>query len=111
MSPVRSVTYVSGPDRKILEPRVGVEPTTCRLRIGCSTTELPRPVENKGLTEDFDLPPQQYSSNIHRSLPGFPKCCPTWRSKRCCDLRNIAMVFQPPSFMMTLSGTWPFVNC
>ena len=43
MSPVRSVTYVSGPDRKIVEPRVGVEPTTCRLRIGCSTTELPRP--------------------------------------------------------------------
>src|SRR6266850_2648459 len=26
-----------------LEPRVGVEPTTCRLRIDCSTTELPRP--------------------------------------------------------------------
>ncbi len=25
-----------------VEPRVGVEPTTCRLRIGCSTTELPR---------------------------------------------------------------------
>ena len=25
-----------------MEPRVGVEPTTCRLRIGCSTTELPR---------------------------------------------------------------------
>ena len=22
---------------------MGVEPTTCRLRIGCSTTELPRP--------------------------------------------------------------------
>src|SRR6267154_5070831 len=28
---------------KFLEPRVGVEPTTCRLRIDCSTTELPRP--------------------------------------------------------------------
>jgi hypothetical protein len=28
---------------KDMEPRVGVEPTTCRLRIGCSTTELPRP--------------------------------------------------------------------
>ena len=28
----------------LLEPRVGVEPTTCRLRIDCSTTELPRPV-------------------------------------------------------------------
>src|SRR6201997_1723627 len=27
-----------------VEPRVGVEPTTCRLRIGCSTTELPRPL-------------------------------------------------------------------
>src|ERR1700756_4635331 len=26
-----------------MEPRVGVEPTTCRLRIDCSTTELPRP--------------------------------------------------------------------
>src|SRR5437667_7879365 len=26
----------------MVEPRVGVEPTTCRLRIGCSTTELPR---------------------------------------------------------------------
>ena len=23
---------------------MGVEPTTCRLRIGCSTTELPRPL-------------------------------------------------------------------
>ena len=35
---------------KSLEPRVGVEPTTCRLRIGCSTTELPRhPVEKTGL--------------------------------------------------------------
>ncbi len=31
MQPVRSVTYVSGPDPGILEPRVGVEPTTCRL--------------------------------------------------------------------------------
>ena len=27
---------------KKVEPRVGVEPTTCRLRIDCSTTELPR---------------------------------------------------------------------
>src|SRR5713226_2750498 len=31
--------------QEILEPRVGVEPTTCRLRIGCSTTELPRPAQ------------------------------------------------------------------
>src|SRR5216684_1680948 len=31
------------PGWTMLEPRVGVEPTTCRLRIGCSTTELPRP--------------------------------------------------------------------
>src|SRR5580692_10819596 len=29
---------------RMMEPRVGVEPTTCRLRIDCSTTELPRPV-------------------------------------------------------------------
>jgi dipeptidyl aminopeptidase/acylaminoacyl peptidase len=47
-----SVTHVAGTFCKgslrtvhqdNLEPRVGVEPTTCRLRIGCSTTELPRP--------------------------------------------------------------------
>jgi hypothetical protein len=25
-----------------MEPMVGLEPTTCRLRIGCSTTELHR---------------------------------------------------------------------
>src|SRR4029077_7515283 len=31
-----------GRTRLCMEPRVGVEPTTCRLRIGCSTTELPR---------------------------------------------------------------------
>src|SRR5437899_7552765 len=30
---------------RTVEPRVGVEPTTCRLRIGCSTTELPRPAQ------------------------------------------------------------------
>src|SRR5216683_5472214 len=47
-----------------LEPRVGVEPTTCRLRIGCSTTELPRPVENKGLIQDFYLP----RCNIHQTF-------------------------------------------
>src|SRR5437660_7837546 len=34
---------------RMLEPRVGVEPTTCRLRIGCSTTELPRPLIIKDL--------------------------------------------------------------
>src|SRR5712664_3087162 len=54
MSPVRSVTYVSGPDQEILEPRVGVEPTTCRLRIGCSTTELPRPLIIKDLSSRFE---------------------------------------------------------
>src|SRR5207248_3689983 len=31
MSPVRSVTYVSGPDHKRVAPRVGFEPTACRL--------------------------------------------------------------------------------
>src|SRR5439155_23496578 len=39
----RFVTLSPGPTLEYLEPRVGVEPTTCRLRIGCSTTELPRP--------------------------------------------------------------------
>src|ERR1700731_4684682 len=33
----------------ILEPRARVELATCRLRIGCSTTELPRPLIIKDL--------------------------------------------------------------
>jgi hypothetical protein len=37
MSPERSVTYVSGTDNKGMEPTSGLEPLTCRLRIGCST--------------------------------------------------------------------------
>ena len=32
---------------------MGVEPTTCRLRIGCSTTELPRPLIIKDLFSRF----------------------------------------------------------
>jgi hypothetical protein len=34
---------------KRLEPRARVELATCRLRIGCSTTELPRPLIIKDL--------------------------------------------------------------
>src|SRR5467141_1061030 len=51
-------------DTKILEPRVGVEPTTCRLRIGCSTTELPRPL----ILKDLRLPVKQ-SENFALFLP------------------------------------------
>ena len=46
MYPVHCVTHVSGPDPKKVEPRAGLEPATCRLRIGCSTTELPRLFNN-----------------------------------------------------------------
>jgi hypothetical protein len=47
-----------------LEPRVGVEPTTCRLRIGCSTTELPRPwLITKDLLACTDL----FSVNCHQT--------------------------------------------
>src|ERR1700730_7363255 len=35
--------------QEMLEPRARVELATCRLRIGCSTTELPRPVIIKDL--------------------------------------------------------------
>src|SRR5580704_1342626 len=34
---------------KNMEPRARVELATCRLRIGCSTTELPRPLIIKDL--------------------------------------------------------------
>ena len=37
----------------MLEPRAGLEPATCRLRIGCSTTELPRPLIIKDLLAHF----------------------------------------------------------
>src|SRR5258706_15774656 len=53
-----------------LEPRVGVEPTTCRLRIGCSTTELPRPL----ILKDLRLPVKQsenFALFLHCSLPEF----------------------------------------
>ena len=49
-----------------LEPRVGVEPTTCRLRIGCSTTELPRPAL---LTIAFAEIFCQFSGEIRFPLP------------------------------------------
>ena len=36
MKPVRSVTHVSGLDpQEKIEPRAGLEPATCRLRIEC----------------------------------------------------------------------------
>jgi hypothetical protein len=65
---------------RTVEPRVGIEPTTCRLRIDCSTTELPRPLILKDL-----LPCQTYfrptaiklPSNCHHSLPKSALCSPT----------------------------------
>lgn len=39
---------------KKLEPTSGLEPLTCRLRIGCSTTELPRPLIIKDLFFRFN---------------------------------------------------------
>src|SRR5437667_10244497 len=80
MSSERSVKDLSGLYTRTVEPRVGVEPTTCRLRIGCSTTELPRPLIIKDL-----LPYQTYfrptaiklPSNCHHSHPKSALCSPT----------------------------------
>src|SRR2546429_7891511 len=57
---------------EFLEPGARVDLATCRLRIGCSTTELPRPFIIKDL-----LPCQTYfrrtaiklPSDCHNSLP------------------------------------------
>ena len=49
---------------------MGVEPTTCRLRIGCSTTELPRPL----ILKDLRLPVKQsenFALFLRCSLPEF----------------------------------------
>jgi hypothetical protein len=54
-----------------MEPRVGVEPTTCRLRIGCSTTELPRPLKINDLFTRLAFSREtsiKLPSNFHRSL-------------------------------------------
>jgi hypothetical protein len=57
---------------------VGVEPTTCRLRIGCSTTELPRPF----IIQDL-FPCQSYFRTASIKLPS--NCCPHWSRNRHCD--------------------------
>src|ERR1700739_1368107 len=60
-----------------MEPRVGIEPTTCRLRIGCSTTELPRPLIIKDL---FHC--QTYFRTTAIKLPSN---CHHWSRNRHCD--------------------------
>src|SRR6266404_480378 len=89
------------PDLGEMEPRVGVEPTTCRLRIRCSTTELPRPLIIKDL-----LPYQTYfrptaiklPANCHHSHPKSALCSPTlaWlssaRPERPSDVLQVAIV-------------------
>src|SRR5437667_4874143 len=70
MSSERSVKDLSGLYTRTVEPRVGVEPTTCRLRIGCSTTELPRPL----ILKDLRLPVKQsenFALFLRCSLPEF----------------------------------------
>ena len=49
---------------RILEPRERVELSTCRLRIGCSTTELPRPF----ILQDL-FPCQSYFRTASIKLP------------------------------------------
>src|SRR5436190_23081977 len=56
----------------ILEPRARVELATCRLRIGCSTTELPRHrIETKGVSLCVAARNPKPSSNLHRSAKCF----------------------------------------
>ena len=60
-------------DQKKVEPRARVELATCRLRIGCSTTELPRPaLKTITFAEKFCQ---------FRSAERFPKGL-RWRANR-----------------------------
>src|SRR5260221_556773 len=64
-------TPSAGPgDRRILEPRARVELATCRLRIGCSTTELPRPLL---ITKDLRTCTSLFSVNCHQFAINFTK--------------------------------------
>src|SRR6267143_3197358 len=67
-----------------MEPRARVELATCRLRIGCSTTELPRPLIINDLFLCLTSFSERLSSIFHRSLsvaalrcPIFTRNCPT----------------------------------
>ena len=77
---------------KNMEPRARVELATCRLRIGCSTTELPRPLIIN------DLFP--YSRDLHQTFivltrvsaarcPSFTRKYPTcFGAMLCCTGRR-----------------------
>ena len=47
-----------------MEPRARVELATCRLRIGCSTTELPRHLIRKDLLSLVPVKPSEHK--LHR---------------------------------------------
>src|SRR6267143_1428136 len=69
-----------------LEPRARVELATCRLRIGCSTTELPRPLIINDLfpcLRDFHRTFIVLSSVSTARCLTFTRKCPTC-SERCC---------------------------
>jgi hypothetical protein len=70
-----------------LEPRARVELATCRLRIGCSTTELPRPIDNKRLIGLFRTTPTilrhscvEVHSNSEVACPSFNNNTPPNRN-------------------------------
>src|ERR1700688_984846 len=66
--------------KEILEPRARVELATCRLRIGCSTTELPRPLIIKDLLPrqtHFRITAIKLPSDCHHWPPKSALCSPT----------------------------------
>src|SRR3990167_5674864 len=54
----------ASPEWKSVEPAIGLEPMTCRLRIGCSTTELRRPVHKLARPREKGLVPFQLGGAI-----------------------------------------------
>src|SRR6202166_2724003 len=90
--------------KEILEPRARVELATCRLRIGCSTTELPRPLIIKDLLPQSDL-----ASNLRFNLSKFRRCLAVLSITNAQPLRKRPLLHRsatiafPPSMTLLLS--------
>src|SRR5262245_15370842 len=68
-----------------MEPAGGFEPSTCRLRIGCSTPELRRPGKHSACPGGQAQPHSSMCSlyagyGKGRTSRPFPRTTPEWRS-------------------------------
>ena len=83
MSPVRSVTHVSGPDILSLERAKGFEPSTPTLARSCSTPELhPRPNSGRAMAAGLSSTYAKRTEALQPSLSVHSHMVPLlWQSR------------------------------